>query len=194
MIEEATRQMIARITSFARDYEDEFVKIVVSEKYKQIQTCQGKNQKKLAIMKARQTELDILFEQLYEERTLGVLPEKVFLKMAKKYNGEQAELDTALAKLEKEVAKDKSNEMNVDSFLKMVQKYTVVNELTPEILRHFIDKIVVHHREETGNQKTQKIEFYFNFVGKVELPYLTEFKQYKNCFGTKKENHTAEAV
>ena len=194
---EATLQMIARVTRFARDYEDEFVKIVVSEKYKLIQLEQGRNKKELGRITGRQSELEILFTQLYEDRTLGVLPENVFLKMSKRYTDEQAELDTKAAALQKVVDSDNTHQMDVDRFLKMVRKYTAINELTPEVLRHYIDKIVVHHREETAEGKTQKVDFYFNFIGKAEMPMLYELAPYKQAFErlvsqrVKKENHTA---
>ena len=65
---------------------------------------------------------------------------------------------------------------------------------TPEILQHYIDKIMIHHREETAEGKIQKVDFYFNFIGKVEMPMLYELAPYKNSFGRQKENHTAKAV
>lgn len=194
VIMEATLQMIARVTQFARDYEDEFVKIVVSEQYKLIQLEQERNKKELGRITGRQSELEILFAKLYEDRTLGVLPESMFLKMSKKYTDELAELETKVTVLQKAVDNDEEHKMDVSKFLEMVRKYTAVNELTPEILRHFIDKIVVHHRTETKMSKTQKVDFYFNFIGKVEIPMLYELAPYKKSFGRKKENHTAEAV
>jgi len=200
-IMEATRQMIGRITQFATDYEDEFVKIVVSEKYKLIQLEQERTKKELGRMIGRQSELEILFTKLYEDRSLGTLPESVFLKMSKKYTEEMADLDSKVASLQKKVDSDTEHTMDVNKFLKMVRKYTTINELTPEVLRHFISKIVVHHRLETKQSKSQKVDFYFNFIGKVKIPMLHELAPYKKSFGrlavptgTKKENHTAEAV
>ena len=51
----------------------------------------------------------------------------------------------------------------------MVQRYTGIQELTPEIVREFIEKIVVHERSEPWKKKnyTQQIDVYFNFVGQV---------------------------
>ena len=43
----------------------------------------------------------------------------------------------------------------------MVRKYTHVTELTPEILSEFVDKIVVHHREQLFGEPVQKIESYY---------------------------------
>ena len=92
------------------------------------------------------------------------------------------------------VDSDNAHQMDVNRFLKMVRKYTAINELTPEVLRHYIDKIVVHHREETSEGKTQKVDFYFNFIRKVEMSMLYKLAPYKNSFGRQKENHTAKAV
>ena len=103
-------------------------------------------------------------------------------------------METKAAGLEREVDNEEKHQPDVNRFLKMVRKYTAINELTPEVIRHFIDKIVVHHRVEGKNSKTQKVDFYFNFIGKVEIPMLHELAPYKKSFGRKKENHTAEAV
>ena len=45
------------------------------------------------------------------------------------------------------VKEEQAHEMEVSDFLKVVQKYTRVNQITPDILREFIHHIVVHHRE-----------------------------------------------
>ncbi|MDD4389258.1 MAG: DUF4368 domain-containing protein [Eubacteriales bacterium] len=44
-----------------------------------------------------------------------------------------------------------------------------IQELTPELVREFIEKIVVHDRSEPWKKKnyTQQVDVYFNFVGKV---------------------------
>ncbi len=48
-------------------------------------------------------------------------------------------------------------------------------ELTPTLLREFVEKIVVHESEaldgkRRGKLRRQEIEIYYSFVGKVELP------------------------
>ncbi|WP_413927172.1 DUF4368 domain-containing protein [Clostridioides sp. ES-S-0001-03] len=50
-----------------------------------------------------------------------------------------------------------------------MEKYTDIRELTPELVREFIEKIVVYERSEPRKKKnyTQQVEVYFNFVGRV---------------------------
>ena len=79
---------------------------------------------------------------------------------------------------------EKKHEMNADGFLQIVRKYSSIEELTPDILHEFIDKIVIHHRE-----KVQKIEIYYKMIGQVQIPKLTRPQKdgYKKSFGRKKE-------
>ena len=91
--------------------------------------------------------------------------------------------------MKKVVAKEKKHEMNADGFLQIVRKYSSIEELTPDILHEFIDKIVVHHREEVFGEKIQKIEIYYKMIGQVQIPKLTRPQKdgYKKSFGRKKE-------
>ena len=67
------RNDISNIVQFATEFEDEFVKIVVDENYKQIQATQKKNLEALNKMLARDKELDTLCEKVFEEKILGNL-------------------------------------------------------------------------------------------------------------------------
>ena len=83
--------------------------------------------------------------------------------------------------------------MNCDGFLDMVRKYTDVTELTPSILYEFIDRIVVHHREQVYREMVQRVEIYYKMIGFVELPSMSKSQKenYVRCFSRIKENRTA---
>ena len=71
-----------------------------------------------------------------------------------------------------------------------MRKYSNIEELTTELLQEFIDKIVVHHREEVFGEKVQKIEIYYKMIGQVQIPKFSRSQKdgYKKYFGrTKKE-------
>jgi len=85
------------------------------------------------------------------------------------YETEQAELAMRQSVMETEITQQKEQMAGTDRFLKLVDKYMDIRELTPEIAREFIDRIEVHERSEPGKQKnyTQQIDIYFNFIGKL---------------------------
>ena len=168
---------LSRILRFAALFEDEFVKIVVDEHYKRIQIQQRKNQVALHEALAREKELDVLFESVYEDKALGKLSEERFLKLSYKYEDEQSALRQNIKHLRTIVEEETSHEMNADGFLKLVRKYTDVDVLTPEILREFVDRIVVHHREQRFGETVQRVEIYYRMVGYVELPEMTKAQE-----------------
>ena len=54
----------------------------------------------------------------------------------------------------------------------MVRKYTEIPELTAEIIRSFVEKIVVYQPEKVAGTKTKKqtVVIYWNFIGAVNVP------------------------
>ena len=181
---------ISNIVQFATEFEDEFVKIVVDEDYKRIQATQKKNLEALNKMLSRGKELDTLCEKVFEEKILGNLPEDRFLKLSQKYEDEQFELKAQIKYMKKVVAEEKAHELNADGFLKIVRKYSNIEELTTEILHEFIDKIIVHHKEKVFGETIQRVEIYYKMIGQVQIPKFSrpEKDSYKKSFErTKKE-------
>jgi len=164
---------LSKILRFAALFEDEFVKIVVDEHYKMVQLQQRKNQVALAEAVAREKELDVLFETVYEDKALGRLSEERFLKLSHKYEDEQSALRQNIKHLRAVVDEETAHEMNADGFLRMARKYSDIETITPEILREFVDKIVVHHRTQLFGETVQDVEIYYRMVGYIELPELT---------------------
>ena len=187
------REHISSITRFANLFEDDFVKIVVDEHYKRICQQQKRNQDLLNQMITHDKELDTLYEKLYEEKILGNLNEERYKKLSYKYEDEQEELKQRIKHMKKVVADEKAHEMNCDGFLEMVKKYTDVTKLTQDILSEFIDKIVVHHREELYGDTVQKVEIYYKMIGFIELPQMdkSEKENYLKCFSRKKKDKSA---
>ena len=52
----------------------------------------------------------------------------------------------------------------------LIYKYNSFEELTPEILRAFIEKVVVHERTKVNGHYRQTVEIFYNFVGAIDRP------------------------
>lgn len=70
------------------------------------------------------------------------------------------------------IDKSKEQALNVDSFLKMVRKYTDITELTAEIIRSFVERIDVYKPEKVPGTRTKKktICIHCNFIDAVDIP------------------------
>ena len=61
--------------------------------------------------------------------------------------------------------------VNAEKFMNVVRRHTSFEELTPTLLREFVEKIVVHECSYDENKtRRQDIEISYSFVGKVDLP------------------------
>ena len=47
--------------------------------------------------------------------------------------------------------------------------YTEPTELTPALLREFVDKIIVHAPDKSSGHRVQRIDVYYNFIGEIDL-------------------------
>lgn len=186
-------QNISNIVRFASQFEDEFVKIVMDEQYRQVVLRQRKNQTALQEALSREKEVDVLYEKLFEEKILGNLTEERFKKLSYKYEDEQTALRQKIKHLKAVVTDEKKHELNADGFLQIVRKYTDIKELTPDILHEFIDKVIVHHREQQFGETIQKVEIYYKMIGYVELPQMSkaEKESLALTFGRKEIDQSA---
>lgn len=83
-----------------------------------------------------------------------------------RFENKQHILTARMEQLEQEIESHAEKAINVERFLKIVEKYTDIKELTPEILREFVERIEVHERSEYRDKNaTQQIDIYYNFIG-----------------------------
>ena len=57
--------------------------------------------------------------------------------------------------------------------MKLVKSYTEPEQLTPEILRMFVEKVVVHAKDESNGRRVRRIDIYYNFVGQFDMSIAT---------------------
>ena len=61
-------------------------------------------------------------------------------------------------------------------FLAVVRKYTDLTELPPEILREFVDRIIVHAPDKSSGRRLQEIEIIYNHIGVFDRSKVTLWK------------------
>ncbi len=117
----------------------------------------------------RITELDTIIQRLYEDHITGKLTEERFLKLSRGYEQEQTDLKSSIETLQELVSTMETAEVSIQSFLKIVKKYTEPTELTPLLLHEFVDKIVVHAPDRSSGRRVQQIDVHYNFIGEIDL-------------------------
>lgn len=171
-LEQVVLGEIRRLTKFASQFEDEFVKAVIGHSQQAEATDRKLKEKELKALQARDEELDGLFERIYEDNVSGKLSDDRFARMSRRYEEEQKELAEKIKALRAEIDKQNSQSMTTDMFISLVRKYTRARKLTPRMLNELIEKIEVFNAEKVDGVWEQRLRIHYNCVGTIEIPDL----------------------
>lgn len=108
---------------------------------------------------------------VFQGMVTGRISDERFTELSADYEAEQRELKERAAAIQAELSKAQEATVNAEKFMNVVRRHTSFEELTPTLLREFVEKIVVHECSYDENKtRRQDIEIYYSFVGKVDLP------------------------
>ena len=124
----------------------------------------------LAKKEKRYNELKGLVKKLYESYATEKISEKNFEMLSADYEAEQESLETEIQELQLQIDVYNENTDKSEQFLEVAKRYTDFSVLTAPMLNEFIEKIVVHAPIWNEGERTQEVEFYFNFIGKFDIP------------------------
>ena len=166
---------LRKVTSYAAKHEARFMKLLIEQNEDGDRRRNAAKKKELETAEKRISELSAIFKRLYEDSVTGRISDERFTELSADYEAEQKELKERAAKLREELSKVQEATENAEKFMNVVRRHTTIEELTPTLLREFVEKIVVHESvaldgKRRGKLRRQEIEIYYSFVGKVELP------------------------
>ena len=122
-------------------------------------------------VQSRIAELSRYIKRLYEDNVNGKISDERFMEMSADYEAEQRELKEKAAVLQGELDKAQEATVNAGKFMSVVRKYLSIEELTHTLLCEMVEKIVVYECEYDENEvRHQRIDIYYSFVGKIDLP------------------------
>jgi hypothetical protein len=163
--------VIKSMSGFVRESEEEFIRLV--RETSELQSAEAAKAQKEQLLKSqkRSNELDTLIKGLYEDKVAGSLSAKRFEILSHEYEDEQEELERQIVELEAGLERFEENEDRAEKFIEVVRRYTDFTELTATMLNEFVEKILVHEAEgaRQGYKRSQKVEIYLNFIGKLNI-------------------------
>lgn len=168
ILDEIILEEIRKATYYARAKTHDFVEFINKKSSSENKRELKSKINELCRLEKRNTELNTLFKRLYEDNVLGKVTNEQFRMLSDVYNTEQRDIQEQIPKLQAEIQELKASATNVDKFVNIAHKYTDLQELTPEVLRTFIDKIVIHERSEKWSKSAeQQIDIYFRYIGNL---------------------------
>ncbi len=166
---------IREICNYATQHESQLTQLLMAQSEAGDKRRIAAYNKELETSQKRVSELKKIFKRLYEDNVNGRISDDRFAELSTDYEKEQANLNARIVELQNKISKTNESSQNVINFMDVVRRNINFEELTPMLLREFVDKIIVHEAVATdgkrhGKYRHQEIEIYYTFVGKVDLP------------------------
>jgi len=169
-LEQVVLYEVNRLAAFANEYERDFVKAMLGRSARVAETDRARKQRELDALMARDKELDMLFERLYEDNVSGKIDDARFAKMAKRYEQEQGEAAGKIKALRLELKKADGKKMDMDFFLETIRRYTDATAITRRMVGELIDHIDVYHAEKRDGVTNQRVVIHYNCIGAFDVP------------------------
>ena len=117
----------------------------------------------------RLNELDNLLAKIYEDRLTEKINERNFSMLSQKYQQEQDELEKRIETLTAQLNSTREQEDGINKWVELIKQFSSPTELTAEMLNTLIEKIIVHEAtKDADGKRTQEIEIFYRFVGKID--------------------------
>ena len=162
---------LRRVTHFARMKKRQFAQYINQKNTAELRRDINRLQKELDSMHRRYDELSVLFKRLYEDNVLGRVTNEQFWMLSADYNAEQKDLSSSIPAREEQLERLKASAANVDAFIEKAKQYTTIDELTPELLRLFIQRIEVGERSKKHSRSAgQSVRIVYRDIGGMDCP------------------------
>ena len=174
-LETIVKNDLQKVCEYVFLHEKEFTDEYLSGSKKETEKFQSKTKTELKRLSERQEEIGRIIRKLYEDNVNGRVTDERFDFLAKSYEDEGNDLKTKIQELKNALASSVQEEEKLSKFLKVVKSYTKIEELTPEILNSFIEKIYIGETEKYDGRKMQEVEIIYKFIGAINLPQYNSY-------------------
>ena len=169
ILDEVVLEDIRRVTARAREHPREFAAYISGKQSAELQREIRRREKGLTALNQRARELDAIFKRLYEDSVLGRITAEQFQALSGSYTEEMAALKEKIPEQDAAIRRLREQVCGADHFIALAKKYTDIRNLTPELLRLFIRKIVVHEKDvKWSKHSRQTVEIHYNDIGCVD--------------------------
>ena len=168
VLDEIVLEDIRQVTALAREQTQAFAAYICDRQSAELRREIRRQELELSAMQKRSAELEAIFKRLYEDSVLGRITVEQFQSLSASYVAEQEQIKTAIPEKERAATKLKATVSGTDNFISKAKRYTDISELTPELLRLFIEKIVVHEKDvKWSKHARQTVEIHYTDIGVV---------------------------
>lgn len=131
---------LQKVCTYVILHENEFIDEFLSGSKKETEKFQLKAKAKIKQLSERHEEIGKIVRKLYKDNVSGRITDARFNFLAKSYDEESEDLKRKIQDLRESLAETEQDKEKLSKFIKIVKRYSEVQELTPEILNSFVKR------------------------------------------------------
>ena len=148
--------------------EERIIEAIVTMQSNESKSYRSAYQSEIAANRKQIDKLDLLIENLYNDRVSGVVPEDMFKRYIAKYESERVDRLQSVQTLEKRIAAIKQDIGNAETWAKLIKRYAEIETLDSETLVLLIDKIIVGEVQSVGKERIRDVKIIYRYVGDLD--------------------------
>ena len=166
---ETLKEVLRKIGKFSFTNKSEFEALVKNSLAKEQTEEVKKNKKRMPQITDRMEQIERVMNKLYEDNALGNMDTERYEQLSRKYAKEYYTLKAEKEEIKERLSEYENANKRAKRFIRLAESYSNFEELTPTIINEFISKSIVHERDvKRAKYIVQRIEVYFNYIGKFE--------------------------
>ncbi|MEG1684002.1 MAG: DUF4368 domain-containing protein, partial [Oscillospiraceae bacterium] len=148
--------------------EGQLLERILSLKEKASKSRQNSYEQEFKVQSARLGDLEMLMQNLYEDKVRGIIPDGVFQTLMQKYEKERADKADMLPLLREKMQHGRQHTEDAAAWARIVRQYTTLETLDSAILCELVDRIEVGEAEKVDGKRICSIKVRYRFVGNVD--------------------------
>lgn len=147
---------------------DNFTQTIQQHKIAQAKEVQKALRAENKSLSNRQEELAAIIANLYEDKTTGEVDDETYNLLSKTFKSERSDNRQKCQQLQEHIQDNQNAVDGVERFLNTLDAYSIIEEMTREVLHELVDFISVYPAIRNGKEYTQQFEIYYHYVGQLD--------------------------
>ena len=158
---------INRHITLSKEDKTAYIEQLINRSDSELNGEKASYQKELQKIKQRLDELNVILQNLYEDKVFKRISEERYSAMSASLEKEEMQLKERYNKINDDLSQHTQQSRSAQDFADLIEQYSPITELDAVLLNTLIEKIIIHeHTDEDGN-KVMPIEIYYRFIGNV---------------------------
>ena len=156
---------IKRHASLAVEDTEKYIEILTNSVQKDNSYKTESSARAIEKIRKRISELEVLIQQLYEDKVFGVISEETYSVLSANMEKELSEHRTKVKAISEDISAQKDMLKGANEFADLIKKYVNIETLDSELVHVLIEKILIHNKEFIDGKAQIKVDIYYRFIG-----------------------------